>query len=93
MAEERFEYRLVSRTDLYELGRDCELDEYYLGIPVGIPHFDWDEYYRLSEDEYRSLIADPRAARAFADRCRAHEMDDRLILPQRPIRGTPWQPR
>ena len=89
---ERFQFHFVSRVDLYELGQDSELGKYYLGIPVGIPHFDWDEYYELSEDEYRSLLDEPGAARAFADDCRARKMDERLILPLRPIRGSPWQP-
>ena len=90
--EDRFHHHFVSKTDFYVLGRDRELERYFLGIVVGIPHFDWHEYYALSDDEYQSLMADVDAACAFAGRCRAREMDDRLILPPRPYRGDPWEP-
>ena len=82
----------VSRADYYALGWDRDEACHYLSIPVANRMTDYDEYYRLSAAEFQTLAADREAARAFADRCRRRELDDRLILPPGTDRGEPWQP-
>ena len=84
---------LVSRLDYYTLGWDNVIERHYLAIPVGNQMADYDEYYMLSAAEFEALRDDPAAARAFADRCRRREMDERLILKPGRDRGHPWQPR
>jgi hypothetical protein len=89
----RFQAARFSRADCYSLGRDSEPEGFYLAIPVSNPYVDYEEYYRLSEAEFETLLHDLPAARAFADRCRRHEMDDRLILQPGQLRGDPRWPQ
>ena len=50
---------------------------------------DYDEYYRLTQDEHRSFVVDIAKATAFAEECRQRWRDDRLILPPGRDRGEP----
>ena len=60
---------------------------WFLSIPVANNMVDYEVYYRLDGDEYDRFRADPVAALAFADACRAHIYDDRLILKPGTDRG------
>ena len=75
------------------LGRDLELECFYLSIPVSNPYVDYEEFYRLSDAEFERLMNDASAARTFADCCRRHEMDGRLILLPGESRGVPRWPQ
>jgi hypothetical protein len=86
---DRFEDNRVDREGLLSLGIDRESGEPYLSIPVANRMVDYEEYYRLSSAEYRAFEDDPAQARVFADACRAHAHDDRLILQPGADRGTP----
>ena len=88
-----FNDEFFSRDDLYSLGRDADSQTWYISIPVGSNMMDYEERYRLSEDTYRRFLANPPAARQFADECRRREHDDLLILQPGSNRGTPFQPR
>ena len=77
----------VSREGRYALGRDTVTGAWFLSIPVANNMVDYEEYYRLDGDEYDRFRADPDAALAFADACRAHIYDDRLILKPGTDRG------
>ena len=88
----RFRDSRFSRADCYSLGRDSELGCFYLSIPVGNPYVDYEEYYRLTDDEFETLMQEFGAARDFADRCRRHELDDRLLIRPGTLRGSPRWP-
>jgi hypothetical protein len=82
----------ITREHCYALGRDHELDCFYLSIPVSNPMVDYEEYYRLSDADFDALMDDFGAARDFADRCRRREMDDRLMIKPGSMRGVPMWP-
>ena len=71
------------------LGVDRETGAAYLSIPVSNALADYEEYYRLTAQEYAAYLEEPALAFAFADRCRRREADDRLILPPGQDRGAP----
>ena len=74
----------------YSLGVEEESATAYLSIPVASNLVDYEEFYALSKEEYSGLLADPAAARIFAEQCRHREHDDRLILKPGCNRGEPW---
>lgn len=77
----------VNREGRYSLGRDTETGAWFLSIPVANTMVDYEEYYRLDVAEYDQFRKDNVAALAFADACRAHIYDDRLILQPGADRG------
>ncbi|WP_299575261.1 hypothetical protein [uncultured Williamsia sp.] len=88
-----FEDEFFSKADLYSLGRDTDSGNLYLSIPVGSNMMDYEEYYRIGDDQYARFLQEPRAARDFADACRRREHDDLLILQPGWNRGTPFIPQ
>ena len=77
----------VSREHRYALERDDVAGEAVLSIPVSNRLTDYEEYYRISEEELEGFMADPEAARAFAQSCGRRERDDRLVLKPGSDRG------
>ena len=77
-----------SRENLYSLGTDGESGDRYLSIPVSAGPFDYEEYYRLDDEQYARFLAYPLAAIAFAWECRRQEHDELLLEPARENRGT-----
>jgi hypothetical protein len=82
-----FRLEVVSREKRYALETDTRDGRRYLAIPVSNRLADYVERYRLEEAEFQALMADPGAAQAFAARCGAREMDDRLLSPPGSDRG------
>ncbi|MDQ4215258.1 hypothetical protein [Microbacterium capsulatum] len=64
-------------------------DQLYLSIPVSNGLVDYEEFYELSRIEYDRLLGSPQEAARFAEQCRRHEQDDRLIQKPGWNRGTP----
>lgn len=85
----RFVSTHVFRQDRFSLGRDGKNEDYYLAIPVSNRMVTYDEYYRLTPEQYRDFVENEAAARAFADACRARRHDDGLILQPGSDRGVP----
>jgi hypothetical protein len=85
----RFRDDRISREGGFSIGIDLRTGNPYLSIPVGNRLIDYDEYYRLTWDEYRSFVTDIATAMAFAEECRLRWRDDRLILPPGCDRGEP----
>lgn len=83
----RFIELTVNLEERYSLGRDEATGDYYLSIPVSNQMIDYEEFYRLSADEYESFAHDASTAAAFADACRKRHRDDRLILQPGSDRG------
>ena len=83
----RFKTDLVSRKHRYALETDTVTGERYFSIPVSNRLVDYEEQYRIDESEFTALLSDPAAALAFAKRCGARQMDDRLRLQPGSDRG------
>lgn len=73
----------------YSIGRDTQTGGWFLSIPVANMMVDYEEYYRLTKSEYDQFGQDGEAALAFAEACRMHTHDDRLILEPGSDRGKP----
>lgn len=84
-----FEDSFFSREDYYSLGVETDSGRRYLSIPVSNGLVDYEEYYEISESQYRLFLADPPSAAQFADSCRRHEQDELLIQKPGSNRGTP----
>lgn len=85
----RFVDSYTDKAGQYSLGRDSKTSDYYLSIPVSNRLVDYEEYYRLSRDLFGGFLQDRSKALGFADRCRARECDDLLILQPGADRGEP----
>ena len=78
-----------SREDRYSIGTESEKHRRYLSIPVSNGIVDYEEYYDFTTSEYDELLRDPDAAVRFAESCRNHLEDDRLVEKPGWNRGTP----
>ena len=77
----------VSHDPRYALGRLADTNEPVLSIPVSNTLADYEEYYRISEDELRLFLDHPEVAAAFARCCGRREADARLALKPGTDRG------
>ena len=62
---------------------------HYLSIPVSNGLMDYEEYYSIARDLAESSDSHLIELRALAAKCRAHQIDDRLLQQLRSNRGTP----
>lgn len=85
----KFENSFVSKEDRYLLGVETESQHHFIAIPVSNRMVDYIEAYKISDDEYRTFLADNAAAVEFAESCRRRERDDRLFMHPGSDRGTP----
>ncbi|ASI93745.1 hypothetical protein [Vibrio rotiferianus] len=85
----RFIDTKVSKEGRYSLGIEQESGEHYISIPVANSYVDYEEYYRLSIDEYAALHVSSNQAVEFAEKCRRRECDERLIVAPGRLRGEP----
>jgi hypothetical protein len=85
----KFDDTYFSREDRYSIGVESTSGRYYASIPVSNGIVDYEEYYELTEDQYREFLVDSEPAIEFIEACRRREHDDLLL--QRPgnNRGTP----
>lgn len=84
-----FEDTYFSREDRYSIGVESTTGRFYLSIPVSNGIVDYEEYYEVTDEQYRRFLDDHDAAAAFAESCRRHERDDLLIEKPGSNRGTP----
>ena len=78
-----------SQADRFSLGEETESGRLYLSIPVSNGPVDYEEYFELTPDEYEQFLADRKGAADFAEVCRLHLEDERLIQKPGRNRGTP----
>jgi hypothetical protein len=81
--------QFVSRENLYSLGNDIKIGCHILSIPVSNKMVDYEEYYKLTSDQYDLFMTDQKEAKKFADECRLHMHDDLLTLKPGTDRGVP----
>ena len=85
----RFSDTHVFREQRFAIGSDTQTHCYYLAIPVANQMVDYEEYYRLTYDQYRQFSNDGAAGGVFANECRARKRDDLIILAPGTDRGEP----
>jgi hypothetical protein len=85
----RFSDTHVFREQRFAIGRDTQTSGFFLSIPVANQMVDYEEYYRLTPDQYRQFSNDSVAGGLFADECRARKRDDVIILAPGTDRGEP----
>ena len=87
--EPNFEDHYFSREHFFSLGKETTSGSYFLSFPVSNGAVDYEEYFSLSDDEYRRFMADPSSALPLLEQCRRHQQDRRLMLLPGSNRGTP----
>ena len=85
----KFDDTYFSRDDRYSIGVEATSGRYYASIPVSNRIVDYEEYYELTEDQYRNFLRDRGAAIEFVEACRRREHDDLLLQRPGSNRGTP----
>jgi hypothetical protein len=85
----RFSDTHVFREQRFAIGTDAQTHGHYLAIPVAKQMVDYEEYYRLTPDQYRLFSGNVAAGSVFADECRARKCDDVIILAPGTDRGEP----
>ena len=78
-----------SRAERYSLGVDEESGRLYASFPVNSSAVGYEEYYELTDDQYRRCMADSAVALAFVEECRRHEHDELLLEKPGWNRGIP----
>ena len=80
-----------SKEHRYSLGKDEHSGFYYASFPVTIGVADYEEYYKLTDDQYERFLGDPEAALAFVNQCRLQLPETDVLLLQKPgwNRGIP----
>ncbi len=85
----KFDDTFFSREDKYSLGVESMSGRWYVSIPVSNGIVDYEEYYGLTESQYRSFLHDRNAAVEFVEACRQRQHDDLLLQQPGSNRGTP----
>jgi hypothetical protein len=62
-----------SRTERYSLGVDEESGRLYASFPVNSSAVGYEEYYEVTEDQYRRFLDGGALELAFVEECRRHE--------------------
>lgn len=76
----KFKDVLVNRAERLSVGREETTGKPYLSIPVSNGLVDYEEYFELSSNEFELFQVDLELASSFAQKCRRHELDERLII-------------
>lgn len=71
------------------LGFEEETNSYYLAIPVSNSVVDYEEYYRISKDDFDSFSIGDANTALFVEECRKRCHDDLLFFPPGKDRGVP----
>lgn len=81
----------ISKELRYALGQDLHSGFFYASFPVTNGIADYQEYYKISDEQYAQFLADPDAALAFVDACRQQDPEHDVLLLQKPgsNRGIP----
>ena len=85
----RFNDTQIFSEQRFSIGVDNKTNLHFLAIPVANQMVDYEEYYRLSVDQFALFSKDVVAGAAFAERCRARACDGLIILPPGTARGEP----
>ena len=84
-----FKDTYFSKEDRYSIGVEPTSGRYYASIPVSNGVVDYEEYYGITEAQYREFLSDRGTAIDFIEACRRREHDDLLLQRPGSNRGTP----
>jgi hypothetical protein len=84
--ERRDDY--ISREHQYSIGIDSQNDQHYVSIPVSAQFFGYEEFYKVTNEQYDNFLVYRQAALAFVEECRRQGHDDLLTERPGPNRGT-----
>ena len=73
----------------FSLGVDDESGRLYASFPVNSSAVTYEEYYELTDEQYRRFLADTALALAFVEECRRQEHDELLLEKPGWNRGVP----
>ena len=76
----KFEDTFFSREHRFSVGVEKDSGRYYLSIPVSNGVVDYEEYYEIGADNFKSYQEHPESANEFVKQCRNRQKDDLLIL-------------
>jgi hypothetical protein len=85
----KFQNTFTSREQRYALGVELESGRRFASIPVANRMADYNEIYRISDDEYELFLESPSLALESIESCRRREQDYRLYFLPGHDRGTP----
>lgn len=85
----RFQDSKSYREYHFSIGMDTKTATPYLSIPVSNGFVDYEEYYAIRSDWANRPDLHIEELRQFAEQCRAHKMDDRILQQPGSNRGTP----
>ena len=83
----RFQETLIAQDLHFSLGCDVQSHGYFMSIPVSTGHWDYEEYYHLSNSQYETYLKDPDSGLAFSNACRMQQNDHLLLEPALENRG------
>lgn len=85
----KFKEIVVNRTLRFSLGYEEENSIYYLAIPMSNSVVDYEEYYKISKDDFDDYSRGGLDAALFVDECRKRQHDNLLFFPPGTDRGSP----
>lgn len=85
----KFTEIVVNFENRFSLGIDAQSGDYFLSIPVSNQMVDYEEYYRIDEDQFTAMQHNTNLAINFAVACRQRKHDARLFLKPGTDRGVP----
>lgn len=86
----KFKYTKFSKELRFTIGIEEESGLYFLSFPVNSSRFaDDEEYYEISEEEYKSFSEDLNNGVELLNRCKKRQEDSRLLSPPADPRGEP----
>ena len=79
----------VNREKRFSIGIEEQSGKHYLSIPVSNPFIDYEEYYEISEANFKEFESDMRKALGFVQACKERTNDQLLIQKPGKLRGEP----
>ncbi len=83
----KFEDTFFSFEERYSIGIEKESGLHYLSIQVSNHMVDYEEYYKISENEYNLFHSNPAMSIDFAKQCKKRKKDALLIIKPGKFRG------
>jgi hypothetical protein len=85
----KFRNLCISKPHRFAIGIEDVSGKHYISIPVSNQLVDYEEYYEISDTEFKLFEKSLDEARALADRCKKRLEDVRLLQKPGKMRGSP----
>lgn len=84
-----FREALFDAVNRCTIGTDAHSGTYLFSIPVSNSRVDYEEYYKITHDQFESFMASALERERFSEECRQRLHDDLLWYQPGTDRGTP----